>query len=343
MIIVLFSGGLDSLGALIFALNRQQYAIDKDEILALYSDLGHRYADKEILAFTKICEQLNVKNKISHRFQWLGKSEQKDAYIPFRNLFLIEDALIELPEGFPNGFTHKIYLQNVQVGETEVGDRTLSFNKQTEELINNAYNRGVQIISPFEDSTKGQIVSYLKDRVPLEIIKLTVGCFTNSFSHCGKCPACFRRWVALEHVGIDTTGWFDNPPQEWEGVKQYAVKMLLGMYDRRRVEETLAVLKKFDLLKNVKVYAVDIDGVLCEERQDLNYHLSGPKYNNITKVNSLYADGHGIMLYSSRFESDREVTKIWLQNYGVKYHKLVLGKPQADFYVDDRNKGVWEL
>jgi len=38
-------------------------------------------------------------------------------------------------------------------------------------------------------------------------------------------------------------------------------------------------------------------------------------------------------LANSRF---REITELQLKLWGCKYHKLVLGKPSGDYYIDDK-------
>ena len=85
------------------------------------------------------------------------------------------------------------------------------------------------------------------------------------------------------------------------------------------------------------IYAVDIDGVLCQEGSFPNYHKAVPLRENIDKVRKLFETGHEVILYSSRFEEDREVTEQWLTKHSVRYSRLILGKIRADIYVDDRN------
>lgn len=82
---------------------------------------------------------------------------------------------------------------------------------------------------------------------------------------------------------------------------------------------------------------VDIDGVLTVETKGVPYSKRTPNEVNIAKVNQLFDSGFQIILYSARYESDREVTKQWLRRYGVKYSKLLLGKPKYDFIWDDKS------
>ena len=96
-------------------------------------------------------------------------------------------------------------------------------------------------------------------------------------------------------------------------------------------------------------YVVDIDGTICSltERQ---YHLAQPFEKRIKKINSLYDDGHTIIYATARgmktfnYDIERcynelyELTKKQLDSWGAKHHKLFLGKPPGDLYIDD--KGV---
>jgi uncharacterized HAD superfamily protein len=82
-------------------------------------------------------------------------------------------------------------------------------------------------------------------------------------------------------------------------------------------------------------YAVDIDGTLCEEQNEWwKYRLATPILENIEAINRLYEEGENIVIYTARFEDDRQVTQQWLKDHGVKYHRLVMDKFRADVYVD---------
>ncbi len=83
--------------------------------------------------------------------------------------------------------------------------------------------------------------------------------------------------------------------------------------------------------------AVDIDGVLAENIGP--YRSRKPILENIMVVNKLY-DFCRIVLHTSRFNSDRRITIKWLRQNNVKYHRLVMGKFRASYYIDDRSIGL---
>ncbi len=77
--------------------------------------------------------------------------------------------------------------------------------------------------------------------------------------------------------------------------------------------------QKEGMMKNDSVFAIDIDNTLCEEDVDafIRYEKAAPIKENIAKVNRLFED-NTIIIYTSRFEEDKEVTEKWLKNHGVK-------------------------
>lgn len=83
------------------------------------------------------------------------------------------------------------------------------------------------------------------------------------------------------------------------------------------------------------IIGVDIDGTLTIEVEGHDYLYRTPNILMINKVNEWHKEGHTIILFSARWESDRATTKKWLTKHGVKHHALILGKPKFDLYVDD--------
>ena len=87
------------------------------------------------------------------------------------------------------------------------------------------------------------------------------------------------------------------------------------------------------------IYCVDIDETLCHSIED-DYAHSQPAATAIAKVNDLYEAGHTIKLFTGRGSWDnydwRKFTEVQLAKWGVKYHELILGKPHADVFIDDK-------
>ena len=96
-------------------------------------------------------------------------------------------------------------------------------------------------------------------------------------------------------------------------------------------------------------YNVDIDGTICYPGEgDGRYTLAIPRWDRIQIINKLYDEGHEIIYNTARgmgtFENDRDAAKDkyyeftieQLNSWGCKYHALFLGKPAADYYIDDK-------
>ena len=88
------------------------------------------------------------------------------------------------------------------------------------------------------------------------------------------------------------------------------------------------------------IYVVDIDGTICDTPYG-NYFSAKPIKERIEKLNKLYDEGNEIIYYTARGSKTRvrwqQLTENQLKEWGVKYHKLVMGKPYGDHYIDDHN------
>ena len=92
---------------------------------------------------------------------------------------------------------------------------------------------------------------------------------------------------------------------------------------------------------------VDIDNTICHT-ENSDYKNSKPKQEQIDKINKLYDEGHIIVYLTARgmgrynnivglaTKEFYEFTEIQLSLWGCKYHQLFLGKPSADYYIDDK-------
>ena len=95
-------------------------------------------------------------------------------------------------------------------------------------------------------------------------------------------------------------------------------------------------------------YVIDIDGTICDKHRDQDYNRSFPYPRRIAKINELYDEGNQIVYYTARgmgrnnnnaalaIEEFYSLTEKQLKEWGAKYDQLILGKPSADVYVDDK-------
>lgn len=88
-----------------------------------------------------------------------------------------------------------------------------------------------------------------------------------------------------------------------------------------------------------KTYCFDIDGTICTNTNG-TYEDAKPLFERISKVNELYDRGHTIILFTARGSTTNidwtELTRNQMVEWGVKNHKILLGKPFADIYIDDK-------
>lgn len=93
------------------------------------------------------------------------------------------------------------------------------------------------------------------------------------------------------------------------------------------------------LNKQIKL-VIDIDNTICTTKGS-NYKKSKPIRDRIDIVNRCYDSGFHITFFTARGttsgKSWRKLTELQLKTWGVKYHQLILGKPDADFFIDDKN------
>jgi SAM-dependent methyltransferase len=81
---------------------------------------------------------------------------------------------------------------------------------------------------------------------------------------------------------------------------------------------------------------LDLDGVICEEKSTFERSLAKPIVGAIESIHVLKQQGHRIFIYTARSWSEYNMTVAWLDKYGISYDELLMGKPIADLWVDDR-------
>jgi uncharacterized HAD superfamily protein len=97
----------------------------------------------------------------------------------------------------------------------------------------------------------------------------------------------------------------------------------------------------------MKKFCFDIDGVICRTVKS-NYKSSKPNHKVIKVINKLYYQGHYIIIFTARYmgrnkenillakKQGYKFTFNQLKKWGLKFNKLIFGKPSFDLVVDDR-------
>ena len=97
----------------------------------------------------------------------------------------------------------------------------------------------------------------------------------------------------------------------------------------------------------MKIFCFDLDGIICKTKQN-KYSSAKPIKKVIDLINKLY-EKNKIIIFTARFmgrSGDQvglakrrgyKLTKKQLKNWNLKYHKLIMGKPSYDVFIDDKN------
>ena len=96
-------------------------------------------------------------------------------------------------------------------------------------------------------------------------------------------------------------------------------------------------------------FCFDIDNTICKTKGG-KYEKSKPIQNAINTINKLYENGHIIKIFTARYmgrnkDYIKNKRKIYLKiknqidSWGLKYNKLIISKPSADIYIDDKSYG----
>jgi 7-cyano-7-deazaguanine synthase len=211
--ILLFSGGIDSYVAYHF-LGKPQ---------TLYFDLNGMYSAKELEVVKFLIPETIVERCISFK----DREDPISAYVPYRNLHL---ALLA------NKYDDTIVIAGVK--DDRVNDKNSKIFIQFSNLMSEMMGRPINVVSPFWDMTKDEVVKwFLSSGGTKEELLCTISCYSPERTelYCGKCPACFRKWCALATNGIYDLD-FTNDELMW----QYYVDAKEGVkYDPHRNENII--------------------------------------------------------------------------------------------------------
>ena len=98
----------------------------------------------------------------------------------------------------------------------------------------------------------------------------------------------------------------------------------------------------------MKIICFDIDGVICNQTNG-NYDEAIPNQKIIDLINKLFNKNYEIRIFTSRYmgrtNGDVEksykmgynLTRKQLEDWGIKFHKLYMGKPRYDLFIDDKS------
>jgi len=196
--VVLFSGGIDS-----FIMYHWLQSHPSDNI-PVYFDLKSKYSEKEKAVVQKLIPNIIIDESLN-----LGSREEGEkAIIPLRNLLLAIQAI---------KYGNVVWIAGLADDRAE--DKTPKAFNIMSEIINGLAPNSViryKVLSPFWDMTKADVVKWFltSDMVSIpkeeraKLLLQTTSCYHPTEHYCGRCPSCFRKWVAFHVNDIDL--YFNN-------------------------------------------------------------------------------------------------------------------------------------
>lgn len=289
----LVSGGIDS-----YIMSQQYDGIN------VYINFGQTYASYEINALKKLQVDFDI-IKIESKFQ------EKDIYISNRNLMFASIVTLTYEPDI---------IMMAGLKDDNCKDKSPEAFVEMSNIISKYANKPVKIISPYFNKSKGDIIQEFTQK---EKLLDTFSCYNpkEDGTHCGNCPACLRKAIALETNGIKC-----NYIVQQNIINTYLKK--IHTYSQDRISRFFIWLSY-----RAKVQAIDIDGILCEETGP--YKDRKPIEKNIQYINQLNSY---IVLYTARLETDRTITEQWLRDHHVKYDALIMNKLPYSILIDDKTK-----
>lgn len=142
--------------------------------------------------------------------------------------------------------------------------------------------------------------------------------------------------------------WHQICPKQWvKGQQEVYASLFTGTYDEWSTVTTLFAKNypRQNICHQVKegkcTFVFDIDGVVAQMDESLQYDKEQPLKRTINIINRLYEYGNEIILFTARGYKTgidwKDITQKQMKDWGVCYHELKFGKPAATFYVDDKN------
>ena len=208
--LVVFSGGLDSTVALYWT--KKQY----NEVETISFNYGSKHNEQEYKHALKTCEKLKVKNTrinldfINQYFKsdllqsggeipegYYTEENMKSTVVPFRN-----GIMLAIAAGYAESQNCDILVLGNHSGDHAIyPDCTPEFINGIKEAIKQGTQKNIEVVSPFCNITKADIVKIGKD---LGVdFSLTYSCYKGGEKHCGKCGTCTERIEAFKLAKVE--------------------------------------------------------------------------------------------------------------------------------------------
>lgn len=200
----------------------------------VYVDVGQEYADAELGAIADVTDGEPVtviRGHVPER-RWRH-------IIPGRNATIL--TLLAHHMGDRWG---EVWFGNL-AGESPVvgGDKSARFLTTMQHLMTLG-GHDIRLASPVGTWTKADEVRWWAARGRLDTLRRTKTCFAAHARQCGRCQACFRKWVGFAAAGYDPAGMYPDGVDFAEHVAKYRRVMVdpatAHRYSPARIADTLA-------------------------------------------------------------------------------------------------------
>jgi 7-cyano-7-deazaguanine synthase len=219
-VVVLCSGGMDSVAALYWA--QASHAV----AAVLSFDYGSKHNHKELPLAAGHARQLGVPHRII-RLDFIGQLFASDllksggdipeghyaddnmrrTVVPFRNGIMLAAAA---------GLAESAGAEGLVIA-AHAGDHTIypdcreEFMRAMGDAMKSGTYAGIELLRPFIAQTKGQIAAQ-GARLGVDFSR-TWSCYKGGDLHCGKCGTCVERREAFQEAGLpDPTIYESTPP-----------------------------------------------------------------------------------------------------------------------------------
>lgn len=235
--VLLSSGGMDSFFV----------ATMVPDLLHVYVDIGHKYNVKEYTSAKRMAAYFTTELRTMIGAQ-IGQYEHESGIIPMRNAELL---LCAAQHG------ERLYM-GVLHGEVN-SDKSPEFMEAMASVMNISHRaqywtegKQFSIHTPLRGYTKAELVrDYWINKCnengnteEWEALLDTVSCYDGGDHHCGACPSCFKRWVALTvgtgrdfadvHFAKHPADWYPVAYWEGKGYEQGRMVEIRKAYELRR-------------------------------------------------------------------------------------------------------------
>jgi len=108
-------------------------------------------------------------------------------------------------------------------------------------------------------------------------------------------------------------------------------------------------IKYSNLINEKTTFIIDIDDTILFYSEDNNgsgiekYKKGMPNIKEINEINKKYCEGHTIIIHTGRNWDKYSYTVKQLNSIGLKYHQLVMGKPQGIYIDKDSHRSIQSI